>query len=293
MMHSQGEIAVARAASEFGVPYTLSTLGTTSIEDLARQVPDVDRWFQLYVWKDRGFARELIERAQSCNYRALVLTVDVPVAGLRLRDVYNGLTIPPRVSLKTLIDGALHPAWWADLLSTEPLRFASLDDSKGTVAELIDRVFDPSVDFTDVAWLKSIWSGPIILKGIQTEEDAQKAVAHGADAIVVSNHGGRQLDRAPVTLEILPRIARAVEGQCEVYVDGGVMSGSDVAAAVAMGADAAMAGRAYLYGLMAGGMLGVQRALHILESEYTRTLALLGVDSTRQLDPTFVKLRAH
>ncbi len=293
MMHTQGEIAVARAAHTLGVPFTLSTLGTTSIEELAREVPDVERWFQLYVWKDRGFARELVERARKCNYGALVLTVDAPVAGIRLRDVYNGLTIPPKLSLKTLLNGALHPAWWWDLLTTEPLRFATLSDSGGTVADLIDRVFDPSVDFDDVAWLKANWQGPVVVKGIQTTEDAQTAFERGADAIIISNHGGRQLDRAPVTLEILPRIVQTVGDRGEVYVDGGVMSGADIAAAIAFGADAVMAGRAYLYGLMAGGGPGVRRALEILFSEYTRTLRLLGIASTRELNPGLVRLRGE
>ncbi len=291
MMHTQGEIAVARAAHAFGVPYTLSTLGTTSIEDLARAVPDCERWFQLYVWKDRSFSRELVERAHASGYRVLVLTVDVPVAGSRLRDVANGLTIPPKLTFRTLLDGALHPSWWWDLITTEPLRFATLSDSGGTVADLIDRVFDPGVGFDDVEWLKSIWPGPVVVKGVQTPGDALMAAERGADAVVVSNHGARQLDRAPVTLEVLPEVVRSVGDRVEVYVDGGVMSGADVAAAVAMGADAVMAGRAYLYGLMAGGERGVSRVLEILEAEYKRTLQLLGVASTQELNPSFVTLR--
>jgi L-lactate dehydrogenase (cytochrome) len=291
MMHTEGEIAVARAAHAFGVPYTLSTLGTTSIEDLARAVPGAERWFQLYVWKDRSFSQELVERARASGYRVLVLTVDVPVAGSRLRDIANGLTIPPKLTLRTLLDGALHPAWWWDLVTTEPLRFATLSDSGGTVADLIDRVFDPGVGFDDVAWLKSIWPGPVIVKGVQTPGDALMAAERGADAVIVSNHGGRQLDRAPVTLEVLPDVVRAVGDRAEVYVDGGVMSGADIAAAVALGADAVMAGRAYLYGLMAGGEMGVRRAIEILEAELTRTLQLLGVVSTRDLNPSFVVLR--
>ena len=293
MMHAAGEPAVAAAAAKAGLPYALSTLGTTSIDDLAIRVPQVTRWFQLYVWKDRAFSKELIERARTSGYSALVLTVDVPVAGIRLRDVHNGLTIPPRLTFRTLLDGAMHPAWWWDLLTTEPLTFASLSDSGGTVAELIDRVFDPSVDYDDIAWLKENWDGPVIVKGIQSTADATLALERGADALIISNHGGRQLDRAPVTLEILPDIVKEVNGKAEVYVDGGITNGADIAAAVALGADAAMIGRAYLYGLMAGGQQGVERALAILETEYRRTLQLLGVNATSQLDPTHARLRSH
>lgn len=291
MMHTQGEVAVARAAGAAGIPYALSTLGTTSIDDLAAAVPDATRWFQLYMWKDRDFSKDLIERARSGGYSALVVTVDVPVAGARLRDVYNGLSIPPRLTIKTLLNGALHPAWWWDLLTTEPLAFATLKDSDGTVAELIDRIFDPSVGFDDIIWIKEQWNGPLIVKGIQNVDDAQAAVDRGADALVVSNHGGRQLDRAPTTLELLPHVVDAVGDRSEVYVDGGIMNGADIAAAVAFGANAAMVGRAYLYGLMAGGQAGVERALEILRTEYARTLQLLGVTSTGALDRSRVRLR--
>ncbi|HEX7098737.1 MAG TPA: alpha-hydroxy acid oxidase [Acidimicrobiia bacterium] len=293
MMHAAGEPAVAAAAAAAGVPYSLSTLGTTSARDLSRQVPQGERWFQLYVWKDRGFARELIDAARDGRYSALILTVDTPVAGARLRDVYNGLTIPPKLRWKTLIDGALHPAWWWDFLTTEPLEFASLRSSEGTVADLIDKVFDPTVDFDDLAWLKETWNGPVIVKGIQTPEDAVAVTERGADAVIVSNHGGRQLDRAPVTLEVLPEVVAAVGDRAEVYVDGGVMSGADIAAAVCFGAKAAMVGRAYLYGLMAGGRAGVDRALAILSAELVRTMQLLGVTSVEELDRSRVRLRDH
>lgn len=291
MMHTEGEVAVAGAAAAAGLPYALSTLGTTSIGDLARSVPEGQKWFQLYVWRDRSLARDLLDEARDHGYGALVLTVDVPVAGIRVRDVHNGLTIPPDLTLGTLIDGALHPAWWWDLLTTEPLTFASLARSEGTVAELIDRVFDPTVGFDDVAWLKETWNGPVVVKGIQNVDDAVASVHRGADAVVVSNHGGRQLDRAPTTLEVLPAVVDAVGDDVEVYVDGGIMSGADIAAAVAFGARAAMVGRAYLYGLMAGGRAGVDRALEILRSDYVRTLQLLGVTSTGELDRSMVRLR--
>lgn len=291
MMHSAGEPAVAAAAAAAGIPYSLSTLGTTSARDLARAVPHAERWFQLYVWKDRGFARELIDAARDGRYSALILTVDTPVAGARLRDVYNGLTIPPKLRWKTILDGALHPAWWWDLLTTEPLEFASLRSSEGTVAELIDKVFDPSVDFDDLAWLKETWDGPVIVKGIQTPDDAVAVAERGADAVIVSNHGGRQLDRAPVTLEVLPEVVTAIGDRAEVYVDGGIMSGADIAAALCLGARAAMVGRAYLYGLMAGGRTGVDRAIAILRAELVRTMQLLGVTTVDELDRSRVRWR--
>lgn len=291
MMHSAGEPAVAAAAAAAGIPYSLSTLGTTSARDLARAVPHAERWFQLYVWKDRGFARELIDAARDGRYSALILTVDTPVAGARLRDVYNGLTIPPKLRWKTILDGALHPAWWWDLLTTEPLEFASLRSSEGTVAELIDKVFDPSVDFDDLAWLKETWDGPVIVKGIQTPDDAVAVAERGADAVIVSNHGGRQLDRAPVTLEVLPEVVAAIGDRAEVYVDGGIMSGADIAAALCLGARAAMVGRAYLYGLMAGGRTGVDRAIAILRAELVRTMQLLGVTTVDELDGSRVRWR--
>lgn len=291
MMHAAGEVAVASSARDAGIPYSLSTLGTTSAGALAEAVSGGDLWFQLYVWKDRAFARDLIEAARGGGFSALVLTVDAPVAGLRLRDVYNGLTIPPQLSLRTLLDGALHPAWWWDLLTTDPLVFASFTSWEGTVAELIDRVFDPTMDFDDLAWLKETWEGPVVVKGIQSVADALGVVERGADAVIVSNHGGRQLDRAPTTLELLPSVVEAVGDRAEVYVDGGMMHGADIAAAVAFGARAAMVGRAYLYGLMAGGQTGVDRALFILERELRRTLQLLGVTSLGDLDRSRVRLR--
>lgn len=291
MMHSSGEPAVAAAAAAAGIPYTLSTLGTTSIEELARCAPSASRWFQLYVWKDRSFSQELVARARSHGYSALMLTVDVPVAGRRLRDVRNGLTIPPRLSLRTIADAAIHPAWWWDLITTEPLTFATLSDSGGTVADLINRVFDPRVTLEDLAWLKETWQGPVIVKGVQSAADAKLVVDAGADALVVSNHGGRQLDRVSATLELLPEVVSAVKDRAEIYIDGGITNGADIAAAIALGANAAMVGRAYLYGLMAGGENGVTRALEILTSEYERTLQLLGVTSTSDLDASYVRLR--
>ena len=291
MMHHQGERAVVRVAEGAGIPYALSTLGTTSIEDVAASAPAARKWFQLYVWRDRGAGKELVERAQAAGYEALILTVDVPVAGARLRDVRNGLTIPPSLTLGTVLDAATHPWWWFNLLTTEPLVFASLTSWEGTVAELINQMFDPSLTPRDLSWLRESWSGPLIVKGIQHVDDARMVVDHGADAVVVSNHGGRQLDRAPTPLEVLPTVVDAVGDRAEVLVDGGVQSGADVVAAVALGAKACLVGRAYLYGLMAGGERGVQRAVDILTSEITRTMQLLGTDSVSRLEPAHVRLR--
>ena len=291
MMHTEGETAVARVAARVGIPYALSTMGTTSIEDLAAAAPDVRRWFQLYLWRDREASRDFVERAREAGYEALVLTVDTPVPGARLRDVRNGLTIPPSLSLRTVAEGARHPGWWFDLLTTEPLQFASLNRFEGTVAELAARMFDPSVTLSDLSWLRSAWPGRLVVKGVQHVEDARAVVDAGADAVVVSNHGGRQLDRSPTPLEALPAVVDAVGDRAEVYVDGGILSGSDLVAAVALGARAGLVGRAYLYGLMAGGERGVQRVADILRTEVTTTLALLGVTRVEDLCRDHVRLR--
>ncbi len=293
MMHTEGEPAVAAVAARMGIPYALSTMGTTSIEDLASAVPHCRRWFQLYLWRDRAASLDFVVRAKESGYEALILTVDTPVAGRRLRDVRNGLTIPPSLSLRTMAEGVLHPSWWWDLITTAPLEFASLNRFEGTVAELVGKVFDPSATIADLDWLRSLWDGPVIVKGIQTESDALAVVDAGADAVVVSNHGGRQLDHAPTPLEVLPQIVDAVGGRAEVYVDGGILSGSDVVAAVASGAQAALVGRAYLYGLMAGGERGVQRATDILAEEIAVTMALVGVTRVSDLRRDHVRLRTH
>ena len=290
MMNHEGETAVARVAERTGIPYSLSTMGTTSIEDVAAAAPRARKWFQLYVWKDRTAGEDLVKRAANAGFEALMLTVDVPVAGARLRDVRNGFTIPPSLTAKTVIDAAAHPAWWMNLLTTRPLQFASLTSWKGTIAELLDLLFDPTMTIEDLAWLRSIWSGPLIVKGIQTVDDARRVVDAGADAIVLSNHGGRQLDRAPVPLRILPEVSAAVGGQAEIYLDTGILSGADIVAAKALGADACLVGRAYLYGLMAGGERGVARAAEILTTEVRRTMQLLGARTVDDLNPDHVRL---
>jgi L-lactate dehydrogenase (cytochrome) len=291
MMNHQGEPAVARAAARAGVPYALSTMGTTSPERLAAEAPEARRWFQLYLWRDRVASTEIVRRAAENGYEALVLTVDTPVGGLRLRDVRNGMTIPPALTARTILDGARHPSWWANLLTTEPLEFASLNSFAGTVSDLASQVFDPSATLADVRWLRDTWSGPLIVKGLLTVDDAVAAVDAGADGVVVSNHGGRQLDQSPTPLEQLPAIAEAVGERAEVYVDGGVMSGSDVMAAVTLGARAALVGRAYLYGLMAGGEAGVDRVLEILRKEMVTAMQLTGVTSVAELTKDRVRLR--
>jgi L-lactate dehydrogenase (cytochrome) len=290
LMHHDGERAVARVAQQRDIPYALSTMGTTSIEDVAATAPKARRWFQLYVWRDRAAAADLIARAKQAGYEALILTVDVPVAGPRLRDARNGFTIPPRLTLRTMLNALVHPSWWVNLLTTEPLRFASLESWDGTLAQLVDALFDPSMTIDDMSWLRSSWDGPLVVKGILSVEDARRVVDAGADAVVVSNHGGRQLDRAPVPLRLLPDVVDAVGAQAEVWVDTGVLTGADVVAAIALGARTTLVGRAYLYGLMAGGEAGVDRAAEILTAEVRRTMQLLGVCSIDELGPQHVRL---
>lgn len=293
MMNHEGEPAVAAVAQKVGIPYTLSTMGTTTIEDVAAAAPGARRWFQLYLWRDRSVAKDLVQRAADAGYDTLMLTVDTPVGGARLRDVHNGLTIPPALSLKTFIDGAMHPNWWMNLLTTDPLTFASLESTDGTVAELINRVFDPALTLADVDWLRDTWGGKLVIKGIQNVDDARRVVDAGADAVLLSNHGGRQLDRAPVPLELVPPVVDAVGDRAEVWVDTGITHGADIVAALAFGARTALIGRAYLYGLMAGGQRGVEKAVEILAGEIVRTLQLLGVNSVDELRPSHVRLRPN
>jgi L-lactate dehydrogenase (cytochrome) len=290
MMHHEGERAVVKAAARAGIPYTLSTMGTTSLEDVASTAPTARRWFQLYLWRDRQASIDFVERAQATGYDTLVLTVDTPVGGRRLRDMRNGLTIPPKLRMKTVLDGALHPNWWINFLTTEPLQFASLQSFEGTAAELADHLFDPSSTIEDVSWLRGIWPGKLVVKGVQCAEDALLVVDSGADAVVISNHGGRQLDLSPTPLSNLPSVVAAVGDRAEVFIDGGVMTGSDIVAAVAMGARGVLIGRAYLYGLMAGGEAGVDRVLEILRDETVNTVQLLGASRIDELNPSHVNL---
>ena len=291
MMHHEGELAVARAAQAAGITYTLSTMGTRAIEEVTQAAPQADLWFQLYLWRDREASRNLMERARAAGYTALVVTVDTPVAGSRLRDVYNGMTIPPTLTPKTFLDGAIRPHWWFNFLTTEPLSFASLSTWNGTVEQLANKMFDPSATLDDVARLRSEWDRTLLVKGIQHVDDARRVIEAGADGIVLSNHGGRQLDRAPVPLEQLPSIRDALGTEPRILVDGGFRSGADIAAAVGLGADAVMVGRAYLYGLMAGGERGVSRALEILGGDFRRTMQLTGAQTVADLRDDRARLR--
>lgn len=293
MMQTEGEVAGATAAEAAGIPFTLSTMGTTSIEDVAAAAPRARTWFQLYMWKDRDKSVALVSRAARAGYDTLLVTVDVPVAGARLRDVRNGLTIPPALTPRTVIDAAQRPAWWFNFLTTEPLSFASLGSWPGTVAELIDTMFDPSVTYDDLAWIRDQWPGKLVVKGVQTVADAVRVATTGADAVLLSNHGGRQLDRATAPLHLLPDVVREVGSQVEVHVDTGIMSGQDILAALANGARFTLIGRAYLYGLMAGGRPGVDRAIEILKGQIERTMRLLGVTTLAELEPHHARILEH
>lgn len=293
MMQTEGEYAGACAAADAGIPFTLSTMGTRSIEDVAKAAPNGRNWFQLYMWKDRDRSMALVDRAKDAGFDTLVLTVDVPVAGARLRDVRNGMTIPPSLTSKTILNAIPRPAWWINFLTTDPLKFASLDSWNGTVAELLDSMFDPTVTYEDLKWIREQWKGNLVVKGIQNVDDAVMSIDAGADAIILSNHGGRQLDRAPVPLHLLPEVIKAVGNKAEVHVDTGIMHGADVVAALASGAKFTWIGRAYLYGLMAGGKPGVDRTLEILRTQITRTMKLLGARTVAELNPDHVRFIAR
>lgn len=293
MMHHLGEPAVAQVAAGAGIAYALSTLGTTSIEGLADAVPHGRRWFQLYVSRDRTQAEDLMRRARENGYDSLILTVDTAVGGIRWREVRNGLTIPPQLTLSTILDMSRHPKWWANVLTTEPLTFASLSTSGGTVGDLLTRVFDPGITIADIAWINDNWDGGVIVKGVQSVEDAVILAELGVEAIVLSNHGGRQIEKGNIPLELLPSVIDEVGDRTEVYIDGGIMNGADIVAALAFGATGTLVGRAYLYGLMAGGIDGVQRVVDILTKEIKVTMQLLGVTSVDQLDTSMVRLRPY
>jgi L-lactate dehydrogenase (cytochrome)/glycolate oxidase len=290
MMQAEGERAGASAAGAAGIPFTLSTMGTTTIEDVAAANPSGRNWFQLYLWNDRDRSMDLVDRAARAGYDTLLVTVDVPVAGARLRDTRNGMTIPPTLTPRTVLDALPRPAWWWNFLTTEPLAFASLSSWSGSVAELIDTMFDPTVTYDDLAWIRGHWEGKLVVKGVQSVADARRTTDAGADAVLLSNHGGRQLDRAPVPFRLLPDVVREVGADTEVWLDTGIMCGQDVVASVAHGATFTLIGRAYLYGLMAGGREGVDRTIKILQGQIERTMRLLGVTSLDELEPGHVRL---
>jgi L-lactate dehydrogenase (cytochrome) len=282
MQHGDGEILACRAAQDAGIPFTLSTMSICSIEDVAAAVAK-PFWFQLYVMKDRGYIRALIERAAAAKCSALMLTVDLQVIGQRHRDIKNGMTVPPKVRLKNILDIATKPRWAMGIARGKRRTFGNIaghypGTSNVTVlSKWVAEQFDASLSWKDVEWIKSLWPGKLILKGILDVEDARIAVKTGAAALVVSNHGGRQLDGAPSSISVLPRIADAIGGDIEVMFDGGIRSGQDIARALALGARSCMSGRAYVYGLGAAGEAGVARAIEIMRNELDVTMALLGV----------------
>lgn len=288
LMHTEGEIAGATAAARAGIPFTLSTLGTTSIEDVKAANPDGRNWFQLYVMKDREISYGLAKRAAEAGFDTLMFTVDTPVAGARLRDKRNGFSIPPQLSLSTVMNAIPRPWWWWDFLTTPPLEFASLSSTGGTVGELLDSAMDPTISYEDLNIIRSIWPGKLVVKGVQNVSDSKKLVDLGVDGIILSNHGGRQLDRAPIPFHLLPKVVQEVGKDATVMIDTGIMNGADIVASIALGAKFTLVGRAYLYGLMAGGEQGVSKMISILRSEIERTMKLLGVSSLEELEPRHV-----
>jgi len=291
---ADGEILAARAAERFGVPFTLSTMSICSIEDVAEAL-DKPFWFQLYVMRDRGFAASLIERAKAAGCSALQLTLDLQIQGQRHRDLINGLTVPPRLTLATMLDVAMKPAWALNVMRSKRRSFGNLEgripnaDSLTTLSQWIAGQFDPTLSWKDVEWVKKLWGGKLVLKGILDAEDAKIAANSGVDAIVVSNHGGRQLDGAMSSIRALPEVAEVAGGKVEVWFDGGVRSGQDVLKALALGADATMIGRAFLYGLGAMGEAGVTRVLEIIQRELDVTMALCGLRDVRDASPSILR----
>lgn len=290
LFHANGEILGARAAEAFGIPYCLSTMSICSIEDVRSAVVK-PFWFQIYLMRERSFNLELIQRAQAAQCSALVVTVDLPVMGLRRRDAKNGLSIPPRLTVGNMIEFATKPAWAMKVLFGKRRGFGNLDDLRKrsganltTLSAWIAAQFDPSVTWKDIQWIRRAWPGKLIVKGILDAEDARAACAAGVDALVVSNHGGRQLDSAPSSISVLPEIVDAVNGRCEVLFDGGVQSGQDVLKALALGARSCLIGRAFLYGLAAMGEQGVTAALNIIRSELQVSLALAGAVDVRRVE---------
>ncbi len=294
MQHADGEILAARAAKAFGVPFTLSTVSICSIEDVAEGTDGHPFWFQLYVMRDRKFVRRLIERAAAAGCSALVVTLDLQISGQRHKDLKNGLSAPPRLTLLNLLNMAGKPRWCLGMLGTKRHTFGNIIghvdgvDNMTSLAEWSSQQYDPALSWDDIAWIRRLWKGKLILKGIQDVEDARLAVASGADALIVSNHGGRQLDGAPSSIRALPAIAQAVGSDIEVHMDGGVRSGQDVLKAVALGAKGVYIGRAMLYGLGAMGEQGVARTLEIIRKELDLTMAFCGKTDIREVDASIL-----
>ena len=276
LMYHVGEPAVANVAANMNTVYALSTMGTVSPAELAAVVPSSRRWFQLYIMKKREDTLAVIKQARDSGFETLVLTVDTPVAGLRYRDNRNGLTVPPKIRLSTVFAIARKPRWWINLFTTGKLEFAAFRGWDKPLSDLAALIFDPSTQFEDIKWLRSVWSGPIVIKGIQSVADAQAIAKLGVQGIILSNHGGRQFDRGPVPVEILPDVVAAVGKKVEVYIDGGIMSGLDALGAIALGAKAVFIGRAYLYGAMANGEAGVEQVYELMRREFINGMALSG-----------------
>ena len=299
LAHPLGEVAAGIAAANKGIISTYSSSSSWNLEDIAAASSGV-KWFQLYIWKDRKLTAEIIERARKSGYQALVLTVDVPISARRERDLRNGFTIPPRPRVNQIGDLVQHFGWFYAQLKSEITghkmsmgNFTPENVGMRTrlkMLEVVNELFDPSITWSDITWLKSIWSGPIVIKGIMTPEDAKLAIKAGADAIWISNHGGRQLDGVSGTIEVLPEIAKAVKGKAEIYLDGGVRRGSDIVKAIALGANACMIGRPYMYGLAANGAAGVESIIGILEIEMDATMALMGRPTIASLDSNAVRI---
>jgi L-lactate dehydrogenase (cytochrome) len=296
--HSQGELAVARVAAAHQLPYCLSTLSTRSIEEVAA-VSNGPKWFQVYVWRDRALVHDMLTRAESLGYEAIMLTVDTAVLGRRERDVRRGFTLPPKLGPGTLIDGVRHPAWTWDFVRHDPITFANISGAAGravgtavTLSDFISEQFDPALSWDDIAWFRERWKGHIILKGVQSADDAQRALEHGIDAVALSNHGGRQLDGAPAPIDLIAPVLDATHGALPIICDGGIRRGGDIVKALALGASVCTMGRSYLYGLGAAGEAGVERAFSMLDSEMQRTMALTGVRTISEIDTSLVR-RIH
>jgi isopentenyl diphosphate isomerase/L-lactate dehydrogenase-like FMN-dependent dehydrogenase len=291
LMHHVGEPAVANVASNKNLIYALSTMGTTSPEELAAAVPNSRRWFQLYIMKNRSDSLAVIKQAKDNGFEALVLTVDTPVVGLRYRDNRNGLTVPPKIRINTVFAIARKPIWWLNLFTTGKLEFAAFRGWDKPLSELAGLIFDPATTMKDITWLRSVWKGPIIIKGIQSVEDAKAVAKLGVQGIILSNHGGRQFDRGPVPLEILPEVVKAVGNKVEIYIDGGIMSGLDALGAIALGAKAVFIGRAYLYGAMANGEAGVEQVIEIMRREFENGMALSGATNIAEVRKNGARIR--
>jgi isopentenyl diphosphate isomerase/L-lactate dehydrogenase-like FMN-dependent dehydrogenase len=291
LMHHVGEPAVANVASKKNLIYALSTMGTTSPEELAAAVPNSRRWFQLYIMKNRSDSLAVIKQAKDNGFEALVLTVDTPVAGLRYRDNRNGLTVPPKISINTVFAIARKPIWWLNLFTTGKLEFAAFRGWDKPLSQLAGLIFDPSTTMKEITWLRSVWKGPIIVKGIQSVDDAKAVAKLGVQGIILSNHGGRQFDRGQVPLEILPEVVKAVGNKVEIYIDGGIMSGLDALGAIALGAKAVFIGRAYLYGAMANGEAGIEQVIEIMRREFENGMALSGATNIAEVRKNGARIR--